>query len=225
MAVAMARGAAAAAPARPGRSRPPRAASSGQRPLAPPPRARHAAAAGRRRVAAAAGAPEAQSARGSGLAGQVDPTYLAAAAYLKQIGLTNTAEIARVLDIATNPNSLFVQYNDAKRSVNANARPLSVEQDMQPVVAFLQGQGLSQQQIVAVVTAHPPVLSYDVAGRLAPFFDFLASVGVSDVGAAVSRRPSLLGLDVDGGLRKIVDYLQYVDTPPDKIVQYITQSI
>jgi hypothetical protein len=52
--------------------------------------------------------------------GQVDTVYLAAANYLKTIGFTNTAEIARVLDIAMNPNSMFVQYNDAKRSTNVN---------------------------------------------------------------------------------------------------------
>eukprot|EP00878_Enallax_costatus_P026985 GHUV01029002.1.p1 GENE.GHUV01029002.1~~GHUV01029002.1.p1 ORF type:complete len:135 (+),score=21.59 GHUV01029002.1:152-556(+) len=56
----------------------------------------------------------------SGMQSSVDPDYLAAANYLKSIGFTNTAEIARVLDIAMNPNSLFVQYNDAKRSTNVN---------------------------------------------------------------------------------------------------------
>jgi hypothetical protein len=45
---------------------------------------------------------------------------VAAATYLKSIGFVNQAEVARVLDIATNPNSLFVQYNDAKRSRNAS---------------------------------------------------------------------------------------------------------
>lgn len=55
-----------------------------------------------------------------GMQGQVDPVYLAGATFLKGIGMKNTAEIARVLDIAMNPNSLFVQYNDAKRSKNAN---------------------------------------------------------------------------------------------------------
>lgn len=59
-----------------------------------------------------------------------------------------------------------------------------------------------------VITAHPPVLSYDVAGRLQPFWEYMASIGVPDVAAAVARRPSLLGLDVDANLRKIVDYLQ-----------------
>ncbi len=43
--------------------------------------------------------------------------------------------------------------------------------------------------------------------------------------AAVVARPSLLGLDVDASLRKIVEYLQYTETPPDKIVEYLTRSI
>lgn len=60
------------------------------------------------------------AAAAAGMQGQVDTAYLAAANYLKTIGFTNTAEIARVLDIAMNPNSLFVQYNDAKRSTNVN---------------------------------------------------------------------------------------------------------
>jgi hypothetical protein len=157
--------------------------------------------------------------------GSVDPGYLAAANYLKTIGFTNTAEIARVLDIAMNPNSLFVQYNDAKRSTNVNARTLSVEGDMQPVVNFLTVQGLSSPQVVQVITAHPPVLSYNVQQRLEPFWDYLRSIGMDDVAAAVVKRPSLLGLDVDANLKKIVDYLQYVETPPDKIVEYITKTI
>eukprot|EP00879_Flechtneria_rotunda_P011513 GHRR01012026.1.p1 GENE.GHRR01012026.1~~GHRR01012026.1.p1 ORF type:complete len:160 (+),score=40.37 GHRR01012026.1:413-892(+) len=157
--------------------------------------------------------------------GQVDPVYLNAANYLKTIGFTNTAEIARILDIAMNPNSLFVQYNDAKRSKNASARPLDVQQDMQPVVDYLQSQGLSTQQVVQVITAHPPVLCYNVTERLKPFWAYLASIGVADVAAAVVKRPSLLGLEVHANLRKIVDYLQYIQTPPEKIVQYITESI
>jgi hypothetical protein len=51
--------------------------------------------------------------------GQVDPVYLEGATFLKTIGFTNTAEIARVLDIAMNPESLFVQYKDSKRSQNS----------------------------------------------------------------------------------------------------------
>ncbi|KAF6253172.1 hypothetical protein COO60DRAFT_463350 [Scenedesmus sp. NREL 46B-D3] len=174
---------------------------------------------------AAAGNVQATPVLKSGMQGQVDTAYLAAANYLKTIGFTNTAEMARVLDIAMNPNSMFVQYNDAKRSTNVNARPLTVEEDMQPVVGFFVEQGLSTQQIVQVITAHPPVLSYSVPARLQPFWEYMASIGVPDVAAAVARRPSLLGLDVDANLRKIVDYLQYVETPPEKIVQYITTTI
>ena len=51
-----------------------------------------------------------------------DSTYARASAYLKSVGFTNAAELARVLDVAMNPNSLYVSYNDAKRSKNANVR-------------------------------------------------------------------------------------------------------
>lgn len=76
-----------------------------------------------------------------------------------------------------------------------------------------------------VVGAHPPVLSYSVDGRLRPFWDYMAGIGVPDVAAAVSGRPSLLGLDVDASLSKIVDYLKYVGTEPDKIVEMVCRSI
>jgi hypothetical protein len=77
--------------------------------------------------------------------GQVDPDYLAAASYLSEVGFTNKTEIARVLDVAMNPNSLFVTA-----SVNANARPLTVEADMKPVVDFLQSRGVSVGDTVKV---------------------------------------------------------------------------
>ena len=78
---------------------------------------------------------------------------------------------------------------------------------------------------VQVITQHPPVLCYDVASRLEPFWLYMRSIGVEDVAAAVMKRPSLLGLDVDNNLKKIVDYLIYVETPPETIVQYISKSI
>lgn len=76
-----------------------------------------------------------------------------------------------------------------------------------------------------VITAHPPVLSYSVQERLVPFWEYLTSIGVPNVAAAVARRPSILGLSVDTSLRKIVEYLQYIETPPDKIVEYICNTI
>lgn len=76
-----------------------------------------------------------------------------------------------------------------------------------------------------VITAHPPVLSYSVDGRLVPFWEYLTSIGVPNVAAAVAKRPSLLGLSVDASLRKIVEYLQYIETPADKIVEYVCNTI
>ena len=59
----------------------------------------------------------------TGGAGSVDPVHLAAATFLKlDVGFTSTAEIARVLDVAMNPNSLFLP--PASSSRNALVRAL-----------------------------------------------------------------------------------------------------
>jgi hypothetical protein len=57
------------------------------------------------------------------LSGAVDPAYQQGVAFLrKRVGLENAAVIARTLDVAMNPNSLFVSFRDKKRSKNANVR-------------------------------------------------------------------------------------------------------
>ncbi|GFR42696.1 hypothetical protein Agub_g3618, partial [Astrephomene gubernaculifera] len=172
-----------------------------------------------------AGVKEALGQLKQGLAGKptVDPAYIDGAAYLKTIGFTNQAEVARVLDIAMNPDSLFLSYGDGRRTKNASARKLDVDADMRPVVEFLLSQGVAVGDVAKVISSHPPVLSYSVPGRLEPFWTYLASIGVPDVAAAVTRRPSLLGLTADEHLRKIVEYLQYTQTPPETIVEYVVK--
>ena len=66
----------------------------------------------------------------------------------------------------------------------------------------MQGLGLSAENVAAVVTAHPPVLTYGVEGRLRPLVDFLAARGLPSEGlaAAFVRRPTLLGLSVQAQL-------------------------
>lgn len=51
----------------------------------------------------------------AGQKGKVDDGYRAASEYLRLLGLNNTAEIGRILDIAMNPNSLFSASRDEKR--------------------------------------------------------------------------------------------------------------
>ena len=55
--------------------------------------------------------------------------------------------------------------------------------------------------------------------------EYLASLGIEDVGSVIARRPNLLGLDVDQNLRKIVDYLKYVETPTETIMKYLVESL
>ena len=49
-----------------------------------------------------------------------DPAYVSGANYLKTLGITNQAEVARVIDIAMNPDSLFLNYGDGRRTRNAS---------------------------------------------------------------------------------------------------------
>lgn len=161
----------------------------------------------------------------SALSGQVDSAYQQGADFLrKRLNLENPSVLARTLDVAMNPDSLFVSFRDKKRSKNANARRLSVEEDMEPVVAFLEGQGLSVRQVAAVVTEHPPVLSYSIPDRLSPLMTYLDTVGVQDVPKVIATRPSILGLETEN-IRLIVDYLQANEYTPEQVSEYLSTTI
>lgn len=58
------------------------------------------------------------------LAGGVTSGYSEGSAFLRELGFDNPAEIARVLDIAMNPKSLFVTFRDKKRATNSSVRSL-----------------------------------------------------------------------------------------------------
>lgn len=168
-----------------------------------------------------------------------DPAYVEGGEFLKSLGMTNQAEISRVLDIAMNPDSLFLSPKE-RRISNASARRLGVEDDMMPVLLYLRSVGLMDTQIAKVrnynisllllmclkmVSSHPSILGYNVETRLAPVFDFLESVGVTDPSSTLSKRPSLFGLDVENNLKKIVDYLQENEYSPDKIVEWLETTL
>ena len=59
---------------------------------------------------------------GAALSGEVNTSFQEGAAFLRDLGLENQAEIARILDIAMNPNSLFVSFHDRNRAVNGSVR-------------------------------------------------------------------------------------------------------
>eukprot|EP00798_Chlamydomonas_sp_ICE-L_P030417 gene30417-35422_t len=128
--------------------------------------------------------------------------YHQSASYLKTMGFTNQAELSRVLDVATNPDSLFVTSEGMKMR-NVNARPLGVETDLRPIVSFLEAKGVTTSEIVQLISGHPPVLSYSI-DRLEDMWEYLNSLGVTNVQGCVTSRPSILGLDVNQNLKKIV---------------------
>lgn len=54
---------------------------------------------------------------------ELDQAYQDGGAFLRSIGIDSNAEISRVLDVAMNPNSLFVTLRDKKRAGNAHVSP------------------------------------------------------------------------------------------------------
>lgn len=53
------------------------------------------------------------------------------------------------------------------------ARKLSVDGDLRPVVEYLLSLGLDESAVAGVILRHPAVLCYSVEERLRPFVDFL----------------------------------------------------
>ncbi|CAG9463889.1 unnamed protein product [Pedinophyceae sp. YPF-701] len=151
--------------------------------------------------------------------------YREAAAYLRSLGINNASEVARICDVAMNPNSMFVTFRDRKRNQNKSSRLLDVDQDIRPVVEYLRTLGLDEEEVCSVILEHPPVLCYSVEERLKPLVDFLAGIDIEDPGRVLVARPSLMGLDVDASLRRIVGYLEANDYTPQDIAEYLSKSI
>ena len=95
------------------------------------------------------------------------------------------------------------------------------------VVAWMRSAGVPPASIPAVLTAYPAVLAFDVEGRLAPLANYMAELGVNgeQLANAIARRPSLLGLSVTKNLRLMVEYLKSMDTPQEKILEYLLTTL
>jgi hypothetical protein len=133
---------------------------------------------------------------------------LAAGNFLRGMGIDSNIDVTRVLDVCTNPNSIFGSKG-GRQPANPYARRTLAVEEMQAVVAFLEGSGFPREDIVKLVLAFPQVLCYSVESRLGPMFACLTSeMGLSQAQAVslVSRRPLLLGL-ADDNLRRIVGFL------------------
>jgi hypothetical protein len=154
-----------------------------------------------------------------------DTAYREGAAFLRSLDITSQTELTRVLDIAMNPNSLFADHQNKLRASNASARLLSVEDDIKPVIEYLESLGLDKAQVKQVVLEHPPVLSYDPRERLAPFIEGLGGLGVRDPLAIIVRRPSLLGLSLRENIQRIVGYLQEAGHGMEDIEEMLATTI
>jgi mTERF len=98
--------------------------------------------------------------------------------YLKSLNISNVADTTRVIDVCTNPNSLFTGRSG--RAGNLYARKLTIP-EMQSVVAFLDDAGFGGDQIKQLIVAYPQLLCYSVDERLEPLYAYLtADVGLSN---------------------------------------------
>ena len=76
-----------------------------------------------------------------------------------------------------------------------------------------------------VIIDYPIILCYSPEERLAPFFKYLKSIGISKPDRLVLRRPSVLGMDADNGLKRIVEYLQQNDHTPEQIEELLATTL
>uniref|UniRef100_A0A061RBW6 Mitochondrial transcription termination factor n=1 Tax=Tetraselmis sp. GSL018 TaxID=582737 RepID=A0A061RBW6_9CHLO len=161
---------------------------------------------------------------------QVDPAVTAMVNYLQGLGIQNRAELMQVVDICTNPHSLYRvampgPQASTRGTPNQLARKLSVDEDLQPVVDVLRDFGLEREDIVKVILAHPPVLCYGEE-RIRKLLAYLEEVGVpKPVGKILVKRPSLAGLKADENLKKIVGYFVYRGYSSEEIVRLLETSI
>lgn len=96
---------------------------------------------------------------------------------------------------------------------------------MKPLVAFLKSYDMSNDDVVRVITMHPPILCYDIKERIEPLVTYLKGVGLSDPIKSLVQRPSLFGLEADGNLDKIVSFLKENDYSEEAIIGILENSI
>lgn len=104
--------------------------------------------------------------------------------------------------------------------------PELTKERIEGVVAWLRRVGVEPAGVAALLTSHSQLLSYDLT-RLEALSAFLGTLGVTGerFAAVIEFRPSLLGLTVDKNLAVMVDYLRSVETPEEKILEYVERSL
>ena len=87
---------------------------------------------------------------------------------------------------------------------------MSVEGTMKPKMTWLEGVGLSRQQVAKVVAGFPGVLGYSIDGNLKPTVAWLEDVGLSrqQVAKVVAGFPQVLSCSIDGNLKPTVAWLE-----------------
>ncbi|KAI8113416.1 hypothetical protein M9435_003418 [Picochlorum sp. BPE23] len=153
-------------------------------------------------------------------------TAISLANRLKDLGITQEPEIRRIVDIMTNPNSLY-GTKSGRQPVNPYARNVSVNEVDQVVGYLTEEVGFSNTSVQQLVQSFPQILCYSVDERLRLLVDYLVeSVGIpqDDVRAILLKRPTLFGLQ-KGQLEQMLGFLLNNGTPMEDIIAMLETSL
>lgn len=194
-------------------------------------------------LAAASGMADAEEARRPEPAPAVEggSSFDDARVFLRQtVGIKSDNECAVVWDVLTNPNSIFTRRveqprlsrkareKNAKKKTKAQTfkpRAVSVEQQMVPVVDYLQSLGLKGIALANTIKAHPPVLAYDVDTRIKPVIEYLVDdLECDNIAALVAGRPSVLGFDLDA-MTRATGYLLSTDMSKEDVLKVVATTL
>ena len=99
----------------------------------------------------------------------------------------------------------------------------SIDGNLKPTVAWLEGVGLSRQQVATVVATKPQVFGYSIEGNLKPTVAWLEDVGLSrqQVAKVVAGYSPFLGYSIDGNLKPTVAWLEDVGLSRQQVAKVV----
>lgn len=102
-------------------------------------------------------------------------------------------------------------------------KPLSIERQLQPMLAWLLGLGLTRAESLKVIICCPQILRLNIAENLKPTCEWLLEFGLSrhQLAKAILRRPSILTCSLERKLKPTVRFLATLGLSTDKIAKAV----
>ena len=88
-------------------------------------------------------------------------------------------------------------------------KPLSIERQLQPMLAWLLGLGLTRAESAKVITSYPQILGFNISKNLKPTCDWFLELGLCkpQLARAIVLRPSILTCSIEQKLKPTVRLL------------------